>query len=131
MKPFALIIEDQKIEYLDETDYIGQPMNSKDLNTYLLKLSGGTHDISLSTLRFYQNIGLVIKPMREGRIAKYRFETLYDLLAVRTFRAYFNLTIAKILEIVAHSDHLYSVAYVLQQIELAYLVRYGTTTSQK
>lgn len=126
MKPFALTITAEEIPYLDETDYIGKPLDSKKLNAQLLARTGGSYDIPLSTLRYYQNIHLIKKPERQGRIALYRFETIFDLLAIRNFRLYFTLTIAEMLEIARICEHLYTTAYVLQQCELNYLVHYGT-----
>ncbi|MCH7574684.1 MAG: MerR family transcriptional regulator [Candidatus Marinimicrobia bacterium] len=130
MKPFVLTISDEEIPYLDETNYIGKPLDSKELNAQLLAKTGGSYDIPLSTLRYYQNIHLIKKPERQGRIALYRFETIFDLLAIRNFRLYFTLTIAEMLEIARICEHLYTTAYVLQRCELNYLVHYGTQTAK-
>ena len=130
MKPFVLTISDEAIPYLDETDYIGESIDSKKLNVQLLARTGGSYDILLSTLRYYQNIHLIKKPEKLGRIALYRYETIYDLLAIRNFRLYFTMTIAEMLEIAKNCEHLYSTAYVLQRFELNYIVHYGTQTAE-
>ena len=130
MKPFVLTISDEENPYLDETNYIGKPLDSKKLNAQLLARTGGSYDIPLSTLRYYQNIRLIMKPEKLGRVALYRFETIFDLLAIRNFRLYFTLTIAEMLEIARICKHLYTAAYVLQQCELNYLIHYGTQTAK-
>lgn len=120
-KPYRLIVKEENQYDLDEIDYIGTPLTAKEVDEQLSAITGGLYRVPITTLRWYQNIGLIEKPTRKGRIAMYAYSTYMELLGIRTIREYFGLKIERLVDLKQSAESLYTIAYVLQQIESQFL----------
>ena len=123
MTRFQLILTKKNNYFYDEDNLLGVPVNFKEIVSKLSELTADTLSINLTTLRYYQNIGLIDKPIRFGREAKYSFSTILDLQGIHALKTMYRLKIPEIKKLKKNRRTNYHIiAFVLQQLEKNYLL---------
>jgi len=116
MIKFNLVLQSYDTFRVNAADLQGPPLNFKEINSKLSKLTSGRYQVKKPTLRSYQYIGLVDKPKIKGRDGYYPGSTVYSLLAIRQLRMFHEYSTEDILNLISSSHHIYVIYLALENL---------------